>query len=735
MLFLSLIILLLVTSVQAIYSDEAFVTDWHLQNVGEYQCVFENENNQYLVTVSQLGSKSLLSFINEFNGQVFFRQPLDFSGLDVMVTDNGSEFIIKDVDGQLRGFNGSTGFPLEKDISSYNFKSNCQPDMKDFKLKDKTLQVLDPESQLVIFKVDLWENFQRIEYIYTDFQGTLKILYSTTDSKYVFQMVQNGELTYEWYRDENDSGIVAHTVIDFPDSSLESVSAELSQEEDTSSIWEAYWHRVTKNWQRFREFLKKYHYSPGEVITEALKTDDDASKEQRELTFGLTKYLVVASERGRISAFNIKNGSLEWSLQSNLNNIILLQWYSDTSELIAIGKDGDYEFYSLPKLSQPTLVKKDRWIPKSIETISVLDNNRFFIVTEDGQKSVVSLSSDLQNPLAPSFISTHDAKHIFGHLVASDSILKDTWAIHLKEEEEIVSFAKREDTPTASIGHILGNRTVLYKYLYPNLASYAVFNKKTGKLYVNLIDTVNGALLHSQFHDDRTDPRLPIEMVFGENWFVYSYFSSEPIPEQKLVVVELYESLEPNHRVSENSTELNPLKGVHPPEVITTAYFFPEIIRHLQLSETKFGITTKSVIIELSSGQLTYLPKILLSARRRDESQMSEDDKKEFMMAPYFSSLPINDRFMITHTRHLIMGSDSKLISIPTNLESTSIVCNLGHDIFCGRISPSGQFDMMSPTFEKGKLIATIVGLMFLCYFIRPSVESKKLKNSWMVRN
>lgn len=735
MYYLGFLLFLLSTVVQAIYSDEAFVNDWQLQNIGEYQCVFENEDSKYLVTLSQLGQQSLLSFINEFNGEILFRKPLDFVGLDVMVIDNGSEFVIKDDSSQLRSFNGSTGFPLDKDVSLENFKSSCQPDMTGFKLKNNNLQVLDPESQLVVFKINLEDNFEQMKYIYSDFKGTLKVLYSTTDSQYVFQLVENGELISKWLRDESQSDIVAHTIINLPDSSLDAISDELIQEEDTSSPWEAYRFRVSQNFQRFKEFLRKYHYSPGAMITEMLKTDDDVSKEQREFQFGLAKYLVVATQKGKISGLNIKNGAVEWSVNSNLRNILLLEWFADSQELVAVDEHGQYEFYDLTDLSQPTLIKTDNLVSTKIDTVSLLEDQRFFVTTEDGQKSVISLSSKSKEPLESTFISTHDKTHIYGHVVAADGKVRDTWVTNLDDDEEIISFAEREDTPTASLGHILGNRTVLYKYLYPNLVSYAVFNKKTGSLFINLIDNVNGALLYSQVHDDKVDPRSPIEMVFGENWFVYSYFSSQPIPEQKLVVVELYESLQPDHRVSANSTQLNALKGVHPPEVISQSYFFPEVIKRMQLSHTKFGITTRSVILELENGQLMYLSKVLLNARRKEESQLSDDDKKEFMIMPYFSTLPINDHFVITHMRHLIMGPHSQLISIPTNLESTSIVCNLGHDAFCGRISPSGQFDIMSPSFEKGKLIATIVGLMFLCYFIRPSVEAKKLKNSWMVRS
>ena len=114
---------------------------------------------------------------------------------------------------------------------------------------------------------------------------------------------------------------------------------------------------------------------------------------------------------------------------------------------------------------------------------------------------------------------------------------------------------------------------------------------------------------------------------------------------------------------------------------------------------------------------------------------MSADDKKEFMAVPYISAIPINDNAIITHKRRLLPTAKSQLASIPTELESTSIVCNLGHDLFCTRVSPSSQFDKLSPSFEKGKLVSTVFGLLLVCFFLRPSVDSKKLKTRWMVKD
>ena len=114
---------------------------------------------------------------------------------------------------------------------------------------------------------------------------------------------------------------------------------------------------------------------------------------------------------------------------------------------------------------------------------------------------------------------------------------------------------------------------------------------------------------------------------------------------------------------------------------------------------------------------------------------MSDDDKKEFMASPYIAGIPINDNFIISHQRELIMGDDSKIVSTATNLESTSIVCEIGNDIFCSRIYPSGQFDVMSPSFEKIQLFGTIFIVMVIVYYLRPMVANKRLRSLWLIKD
>ena len=117
------------------------------------------------------------------------------------------------------------------------------------------------------------------------------------------------------------------------------------------------------------------------------------------------------------------------------------------------------------------------------------------------------------------------------------------WRIPLAPGEEVVAQAHR--TPgehVATIGRVLGNRSVLYKYLNPHL--YAVATLRVGLLRVRIVDGVTGVLLHESV---QKDVEGPVTLVACEHWVVYSYVDAAS-QVTEMVVIELYESHEPNKR-------------------------------------------------------------------------------------------------------------------------------------------------------------------------------------------
>lgn len=722
-------------SVKAVFVEDAFQTDWHLENIGIYNCVL-SANPDFLLVLSDYDSKSLLSFINATDGHLMFRQVLDVEVSGAMMTPDRDHILLQQINNELFAYDSSSGLPTEDfDLSTVEFRSTCKPDLLNIKLSDGSLQVIDAETQLMVFEVDLPSKFESIAFLETDYASTLRMLVHTTEDEYIFQSIRNNAVETSWTKDESTHDILAHTFIDLTDESLEVLSEELLKESSFPNAWEAYVFRVKTNWHRLSENFRESGYSVGKLLTRALKLDSTSLAASQDTNFGGIKFLVVATKYGVVQAFDVKDGQKVWRFDSGFSGakkVMSMNYKSDSHELLLFADDGSYSSYSFTGRDTPVLMYEGNLGKGNVKSLSLLDTNHVFVQFLNGEDRLIPLNDEAES--SKTFITSHDARGVYGHFADVDGSLKDTWNIIIPKSEQLLAFAGKKEAPIVTLGQTLGNRTVLYKYLYPNLASYITVNSETFTMYVNLIDTLSGELLFTQAHDDKIDVNQPINMVFGEYWFIYSYFSAEPIPEQKIVTVELYESLESDKRISSELEPRNPLKSNHKPAVISKAYFFPEIIKSMTLSETIFGITSKTIVIELENGQITYLSKDVLSARRVEESKMTADDKKAFMAMPYISIIPLNDNFIVTHSRNLLMGGHSELVSSATKLESTSVVCAVGHDIFCTKIYPSGQFDIMSPGFEKIKLVGTIIVLIVICYFIRPSVEAAKLKKAWLVR-
>ena len=755
----------------AVFIDEVDVTDWALQSIGEYRCVVGDYiKKEWFLIVSDIDDTSLLSLVNRTDGNLITRRITDSKIVDVKYDELNTNLFLHYED-----HTTSQIALLDEDIylkdtmemdTNYTMTSLCNKVTYEniaITVEDNILKVVDPETKLTILSTQLPSNFNSIEYLKTDYSEKLEVLLSTNDSTYFYYNMTNDILTNSWYRDESITDIVDFKFIDITDHSMDSIIMELNDENTFDNIWHAYNFRLKTNFNRLMKYVKAHHYSPGRMVTDILNIDIKKNatseknlilKDSNDLRFGFKKLLVVLNRNRQLIALDInKGGEKLWSTKSKLSNVVLsFDWNPTLNQLIIFNDQGDYEIWDLlDPVIEPTIKQngtfKDSLLNDGcslVEINKLNDKDKSYHVQLDCKEMdsdridmVVSLKNMHNNTHGKRFIVTHDSTTIKGYIVFDDTDkLIPTWQITVEDlNEEIVAFSSRPDVKTVNPGLVLGNRTVLYKYLYPNIASYIVFNKMTNKIYINIIDTLKGEVLVSQMHDkEYIDIDYPINIIIGEHWVVYSYFSLEPIPEQKINVIELYESLIPNERTSDpKNKNFSPLKQSIKPKYVTRSYYYPEIINKMGTSETKFDITTKAIILELANGQITFLPKYVIGARKQIESEMTDDDKKEFMASPYIPAIPINDMSVITHTRDLVFGKLSELGSIPTNLESTSIICDVGHDIFCSRITPSGSFDVLNPNFETGKLVVSILVCLLIYLFLRPHVTKRRIKSLWLV--
>ncbi|KAG0668308.1 hypothetical protein C6P45_004816 [Maudiozyma exigua] len=744
--------------VNAVYRDEAFKVDWQVSTIGEYRCVLKDYSaeNQLIILSDFSESETLISYVNKTSGDVLLRYSVPYKITDAMIDSESQQLVLK-LNDNLVSIDLNAGLPVTNETngithdSDFTFQSSCAvPDVKiDSKNGKQTLKIVDKTMGLPVFDIELPESFTEVKYLSTDHSQNLRFIVGNEDSQYVYFNYTNGgqNLTSTWEKDESLIDIVDSTFCDLKDSTIDAIRSEMVEEKEIDDIFNAYIYRVKKNFNRVKNYLQQNEYSPGRVFTSLLKenelmgTKNEELTYKRDLRFGLAKLLIVATRTGKVAALHISQGvKTMWSINTGIEDVVAIDYNSHKDQLVIIGNDGSFKVYnSINEHMPPSLIKDKKFnLSSNIEKISQIIDDVFFLSLSDKSKKIVSVNESVSSKANGYFVTDHDEKSINGYMVSSDNELVSTWSVDLNDEEKIVAFSARTEDPVVNVGNVLGNRTVLYKYLYPNLVSYAVVNEIDNTLYINLIDTITGELMYSQKHgqDEKVDINSPINLVFGENWFVYSYFASVPIPEQRLTVVELYESLVANEKKSNSSENYNPLKGnIKRPEAISKSYYFPQVIQDLKLTSTKFSITSKAIIIKLVNEQITFIPKFVLNARSKEESKMSDDDKKEFMASPYIAGIPINDNFIISHQRELIMGDDSKIVSTATNLESTSIVCEIGNDIFCSRIYPSGQFDVMSPSFEKIQLFGTIFIVMVIVYYLRPMVANKRLRSLWLIKD
>jgi hypothetical protein len=143
-----------------------------------------------------------------------------------------------------------------------------------------------------------------------------------------------------------------------------------------------------------------------------------------------------------------------------------------------------------------------------------------------------------------------------------------------------------------SQGRVLADRSVLYKYLNPNMVAVATAGTNhphhRGYLNVYLIDVVSGAVVFSTSHR-RVQP--PYHVVYAENWIVYSYYN-EKYRRTELSSLELFEG-----QAQSNSTAFSSFSAPQP-LVDRQAYIYPAHITAMKDTFSEQGMTAKHILRE-----------------------------------------------------------------------------------------------------------------------------------------
>jgi hypothetical protein len=295
--------------------------------------------------------------------------------------------------------------------------------------------------------------------------------------------------------------------------------------------------------------------------------------------------------------------------------------------------------------------------------------------------------------------------------------------------------------PVASIGRVLGDRSVKYKYLNQNTIVVATIDDTQLSIY--LLDTVSGQVLTSSRYEG-VDPDKEITCAIAENWFACSFFGdyqlrdaeTQSVKGYQIVVSDLYESELSNDRGAlGDSAEFSSLGPVDQPtgpvlpSVVSKSYVVSGQLTSLAVTQTRQGITTRQLLAYApESRSIIGLPRPVLDPRRvvgRDPTAAETEEG----LTRYQPALELDARLFITHQREVVGVRD--IITTPAVLESTSLVFAYGIDVFGTRVAPSQAFDVLGKGFNKVSLIATVAALFAGMLALRPMVRRKQINMRW----
>lgn len=539
-----------------------------------------------------------------------------------------------------------------------------------------------------------------------------------------WSLIRNGELL--WTRPEQ---LAYANIAAWSDDVSPDALAEELEVEATVNPLTAYVHRLKRHLSDLTG-LPSYIASLPDAI---FKSSPDSAADARRNLVG-TKVVVVGTSRKELIALDATNTGA-------------LLWQTDVS---AYAGDGvDIKSLAISN-GRATMYLSDG-------SLAVLDASRGTVIEHQPGTIPVSQLVHLPGSLAPSIVKVgaDGTPHLADDFAPANPLegstlvtigdggeaigwsigrsAEKTWTLKPKTGFTFTKAIGRPDhDPVASIGKVLGDRSVLYKYISPNIALLIATSSSTLTTY--LVDAVTGAVLHtSSWHG--IVPGTNIPAVVSENWVAFSFTSQDPMTKglsTHLIISELYESDAPNERGALGTrTNFSSFSAdaLTSPHVISQAYTVAEQISHLAVTQTAQGISSRQLLATLpESNAIVGIPREILDARRPSGRDANATEREEGLLK-YTPVLELEPRYFLTHAREVI--GIEKVIASPSLLESTSVVFAFGHDIFGTQVTPSLAFDVLGKGFNRIQLTLTVVALAAGVYVARPFARKRTVEGRW----
>ncbi|XP_033108081.1 ER membrane protein complex subunit 1-like, partial [Anneissia japonica] len=598
-----------------------------------------------------------------------------------------------------------------------------------------------------------------------DQQLGYRVLLETADDA-IAMVHQPGRVL--WCREEGLASVAAVEMVDLPVSDTEAKFEDEFGGKEEISVLEMFLRRLNTQFAQLKSYVmhlrrrlkhgshQEHHTVPSRVII--IDDDDDEEEYLTRDEFNLHKMIIIISKSGKIYGIDSTDGSIFWShfspslatFQDGSKSKVALFIQRTTAHFpnpplcTVVGRhriSGLTLIYSFnPITGKPTAEfeqfpngKELQFKLKQLSMVGIMDSDflKPILLLDDNNKvhvypsSAVSIVKKHGNSIFM-FIAEREVARLSGLSlkVTTDSKIEaqEIWRIKLPPTSKRITgiYVKRSTEEVHSQGRVLGDRTVLYKYLNPNLVVVTTEGSdgpSKSRLSVYLVDVVNGAIV---FSVDHKRVEGPVHVVHSENWITYQYWNSKS-RRAEITALELYEG-----KIQKNSTAFSSLDPPESPLVERQSYILPSLVQAMAVSHTEKGITHKNIILSLQAGGLVVLPKRFLDPRRPIEPL---PEHREEGLIPYLPELPLPHQSFINYNQS-VFGIEG-IFTSPAGLESTCLVLAYGLDYYYTRISPSKLFDVLNQDFDYLLIATVVVGLVIAAIITKKLAAIKALHQGW----
>uniref|UniRef100_A0A8C5E3L4 ER membrane protein complex subunit 1 n=1 Tax=Gouania willdenowi TaxID=441366 RepID=A0A8C5E3L4_GOUWI len=550
-----------------------------------------------------------------------------------------------------------------------------------------------------------------------------------------------------WTREEALSEVVTMEMVELPltgtqaelegefgkkaDGLLSMVLKRLSSQLILLQAW------VSHLWKLFYDARKPRSQVKNEISIENLSRDE----------FNLQKMMVMVTASGKLFGIDSKTGSILW--KQYLNNVpsnaafkLMVQrttaHFPHPPQCTLLIKDKDTGLATL-HVFNPIFGKKSHITPPAL-TQPILQSLMLPLMDQDYAKVLLLIDDQYKVTAFPSsknvlqqlqetasfiffYLMDSSQGRLSGYRLRMDLSTEQIWEVIIPTEiQKVVTVkGKRSNEHVHSQGRVMGDRSVLYKYLNPNLLAVVTestdVHQERSFIGILLIDGVTGRIIHEAV---QRKAKGPVHVVHSENWVVYEYWSTKS-RRNEFSVIELYEGME-----LYNSTVFSSLDRPHAPHVLQQSYIFPSAISAMEATLTEKGITSRHLLIGLPSGGILSLPKMFLDPRR---PEIVSEQSREENLIPYAPELLIRTEWFINYNQSVsrVRG----IHTAPSGLESTCLVVAYGLDIYQTRVYPSKQFDVLKDDYDYMLISSVLFALFFATMISKRLAEVKLLNRAW----